>query len=310
MVLAVAGILLAGCGTDASQKGLTGTGSTTPGPAPQGVLPADTPGRTGPPQTGSDPGRVASPLAGAADPGSGTPGGAGVTPKAPGVIALQILGIPVNALPPDVIAAASPPTNEGAGAGTGLTGGATNPDGGTNPAGGTNPGGGTNPAGGTNPGGGTDPVGGTTGGGGTNAGGGANPGGGTNGGGTTGGGTNAGGGGGTSSPPPIPTSTAFCGPARDLSGALNAVGAAEDSASLRSAVAWARRSFVTAHATAPSGLQGDIDVLDNAFSQLFDGMESVDYDRSRVPPSAFSGLLSSDAKTAQDRFNSYVINVC
>ena len=79
--------------------------------------------------------------------------------------------------------------------------------------------------------------------------------------------------------------------------------AAEDPDSLRSAVAWARGSFVTAQATAPPGLQGDIDTLAGAFGQLFDGMEAADYDRSRVRPSAFSALLSSDAKTADARFN-------
>ena len=88
------------------------------------------------------------------------------------------------------------------------------------------------------------------------------------------------------------------------------MGAAEDTGSLRSAVAWARSSFVTAQATAPAGLQGDIDTLDRAFGQLFDGMEAVDYDRSRVQPSSFSALLSSDARTAEGRFNSYVIDVC
>ena len=51
-------------------------------------------------------------------------------------------------------------------------------------------------------------------------------------------------------------STAFCPPARDLSAALDAVGAAESPGALESAVGWARSSFRTAQATAPAALRG------------------------------------------------------
>ena len=57
--------------------GPDGQRSTTPGPAPSGVQPADTPSLTGSAGT-ADPGRTPSPLTGGtADPGSGLAGGTG-----------------------------------------------------------------------------------------------------------------------------------------------------------------------------------------------------------------------------------------
>jgi hypothetical protein len=308
-------LLLAGCGGDATEVGRTGSGSTTPGPAPSGVRPADTPALTGSAGT-NDPSRTPSALAGGtADPGGGLAGGTGtgtgVAPTAsPGITALQILGIPVNLLPPDVVAAIAPGPD--AGGGTNTDGGANN--GGETTGGGTTGGGttGGGTTGGGTTGGGTTDGGGTSGGGTTGGGttGGGTTGGGTTGGGTTGGGTTGGGTSGGGGPLPIPTTTAFCGPAHDLSGALNAVGAARTPSEVEAAVSWGRQSFATAQATVPPGLSNDIAVLASAFGRLFDAMEAADYDLSRVKPSAFSGLTTSSARNAQDRFNQYVIEVC
>jgi len=210
LVGVVAAGLMASCGGTRSDAGRTGTGATTPGPAPAGASPAGTPG---------DPGQtnVAGP-----SPASGGTGGA------PGVAG-----------------------------GTGGTG-----------TGGTGTGTGT--------------------------------------------GTNGGGDGGVTvdTRPDLPTSTAFCAPARDLSDALGSVGAAQGPGDLEAAVAWARRSFATAGATALAELQGDVDELARAFGRLFDGMESVGYDRSRLQPDAFLGLTSERVTAAKERFNQYLANVC
>ena len=318
----VAMIMLAGCGSDGPKAGVAGSGATTPTLVTGGVQPVDNP-LTGSAQNPSDPGRTPSVLVGgAADPVSGLAGGEGVTPTpSPGITALQILGIPVNALPPEVVAALVPPT--GTGGGTNSPGGGTNTGGGTTgggTTGGGTTGGGTTGGGTTGGGttGGGTTGGGTTGGGTTGGGttGGGTTGGGTTGGGTTGGGTTGGGttGGGTTGGSgttlPIPTSTAFCPPARDLSAALDAVGAAESPGALESAVGWARSSFRTAQATAPAALRGDVDTLARAFGQLFDAMEQVGYHREQLKLSAFSALASDDARAAKDRFNQYMADVC
>ncbi|HEX7276552.1 MAG TPA: hypothetical protein VF244_04195 [Acidimicrobiales bacterium] len=317
LAVLVAAVALAGCGGSSVVAGRTGTGATTPDPAPSQAAAPATPsasggetnilepggsqssGQAGIGLAGADPSRgLTDSGASGADP-AGLAGGTGIEAASPGLVALQILGVPVLALPPDVLAAGSTPagnagagTNTGAGTGTG-TGNqsGTNPGSGSDPATGTgtNTGAGGTPTGGGNPSGGGEPSGGNT------------SGGNTSGGNTSGGGT---------PPPPIPISTGFCGPARDLDAALDAVANAGGPGELESAVGWARSSFSTAQATAPPGLQHDVDVLAAGFGQLFDGMEAAGYDRTKVSPGAFSGLATEEAFTAQDRFNQYLADVC
>ena len=171
----------------------------------------------------------------------------------PGVTALQILGIPVNAFPPDVVAAISPTTNTG---------------------GGTETGGGTNTGGGTETGGGTD-GGGTTGGGTTGGGthrrrrrtpaAAAPPAAATNrrrhhaGGGTTAAAHTGGGTGGGTTDPDIPTTSAFCGPARDSSDALDSVGASENRVSSSRPSGGRGAPSPPPSPRLPSALSGDVD---------------------------------------------------
>jgi hypothetical protein len=95
-----------------------------------------------------------------------------------------------------------------------------------------------------------------------------------------------------------------------LSNALSAVAAANDAGSLQSAVGWARRSFATAQATAPAGLQDAVNTLANAFGPLFDGLQQAGYDRSRVDIASISGLQSTRVNAAGDRLNQYIVTVC
>jgi hypothetical protein len=104
--------------------------------------------------------------------------------------------------------------------------------------------------------------------------------------------------------------TAFCSPARALDAALNAVGAARGPGTLRSAVARARSAFPAARAAAPPSLVGDVDVLADAYGQLFSGMEAAGYDLNRLSPGAFSPLLTPEVKASSGRLHDHVKTYC
>ncbi len=166
---------------------------------------------------------------------TGDPAGGGEAPEAsPGLTGLQILGVPIFALPPDVIGAGGSQPGTGTNGGGNTTGGGTTGGGttGGGTTGGGTKGGGT--TGGGTTGGGT--IGGGTTGGGTTGGG--TTGGGTTGGGTTGGGTTGGGTTGGGSTQPSPPTTSYCNAAHDLSAALAAVTNASSPGELESAVNW------------------------------------------------------------------------
>jgi hypothetical protein len=303
-------------------EGRTTAGPTTPVSPASGAEPAATPDLVG---SATNPSSPAGAGAQAGLAGQGT-GPAGVTPvAAPGLQALQILGIPVFALPPEVVAAL--PSEDDGRSGTGTqAGGGTATEAGPQGAGtgagaatGTETGPGTGAgigaaAGSIGAGVGT-PVATGTGGqttGSQTTGGGGNTTGGQNTGGQTTGGQNTGGqttGGGGTTPPPA-TDTDFCGPAHDLSNAMNAVAAAQSPGALESAVNWARSAFVTAQATAPPSLDADVDTLANASGSFFDDLEAAGYDRQNVGTGSFGTLSSSEVKAANARFNQYVIDVC
>jgi len=102
----------------------------------------------------------------------------------------------------------------------------------------------------------------------------------------------------------------FCGLAKTYNDRFTNVGAAATPAQLRTVAQDGRTAINQALTAAPAELKADVQVLADAFGSLFNELDKVNFDASKVSVAAFAPIQAPEFQTATIRFQAYVKNVC
>ena len=105
-------------------------------------------------------------------------------------------------------------------------------------------------------------------------------------------------------------SAQFCALAKTYNDRFKTVGAASTPAQLRAVAQDGRTAINDAVAAAPAEIKPDVQVLANAFANLFTELERVNFEVSRVPPAAFAPLQAPEFQASTTRFQAYITRVC
>ena len=105
-------------------------------------------------------------------------------------------------------------------------------------------------------------------------------------------------------------SAQFCNLARTYNERFSKVSANPTPAELRTVTREGQTAITQAVNAAPAEIKPDVQVIATAFNGLLAEMEKVNFDVTRLPPTAFTPLSSPEFTQATTRFNSYVRTVC
>lgn len=105
-------------------------------------------------------------------------------------------------------------------------------------------------------------------------------------------------------------SAQFCGLARTYNERFSKVSATPTAAELRTVTREGQAAITQAVNAAPAEIKKDVEVIAAAFNGLLAEMEKVNFDVTKLPPTAFSSLSAPEFTQATTRFNSYVRTVC
>ncbi len=103
---------------------------------------------------------------------------------------------------------------------------------------------------------------------------------------------------------------AFCPAWRTLDSRLKGVDAQAGPSQLRASVAAARAAIAPALGAAPGQVRGDVQVVTDAYGQLFAALDQAGYDVSKVSLGAIQGFSPSVVNAAAGRVASYVAANC
>lgn len=105
-------------------------------------------------------------------------------------------------------------------------------------------------------------------------------------------------------------SAQFCGLARTYNERFSKVSASPTAAELRTLTREGQTAITQAVNAAPAEIKKDVEVISAAFNGLLAELEKVNFEVTRLPPTAFGTLSSPEFTQATTRFNSYVRTVC
>jgi pectin methylesterase-like acyl-CoA thioesterase len=105
-------------------------------------------------------------------------------------------------------------------------------------------------------------------------------------------------------------SAQFCNLARTYNERFSKVSANPTPAELRTVTREGQTAITQAVNAAPVEIKKDVEVIAAAFNGLLAEMEKVNFEVTRLPPTAFASLSAPEFTQATTRFNSYVRSVC
>jgi hypothetical protein len=105
-------------------------------------------------------------------------------------------------------------------------------------------------------------------------------------------------------------STQFCTLARTYNDRFTQVGTNPTPAQLRIVAREGQTAITQAVTAAPAEIKNDVQVLANAFGSLLSELEKVNYDVSKLPPSAVTSLTAPEFQASTTRFQAYLRTVC
>jgi hypothetical protein len=105
-------------------------------------------------------------------------------------------------------------------------------------------------------------------------------------------------------------SAQFCNLARTYNERFSRVSANPTPAELRTLTREGQTAITQAVNAAPAEIKRDVEVIAAAFNGLLAELEKVNFDVTRLPPTAFGPLSAPEFTQATTRFNSYVRTVC
>ena len=105
-------------------------------------------------------------------------------------------------------------------------------------------------------------------------------------------------------------STQFCTLARTYNERFTNVGANPTPAQLRTATREGQTAITQALNAAPAEIKGDVQRLANAFNGFLTELEKVNFEASRLPPTALAQLSTPEFQASTTRFQAYTRTVC
>ena len=105
-------------------------------------------------------------------------------------------------------------------------------------------------------------------------------------------------------------STQFCTLARTYNERFTSVGANPTPAQLRTVAREGQTAIAEARTSAPAEIRRDVEVLAAAFGSFLTELEKVNFEVSRLPPSALAQLQAPEFQQSTMRFEAYIRNVC
>ncbi len=105
-------------------------------------------------------------------------------------------------------------------------------------------------------------------------------------------------------------SAQYCALAKTYADRFSSVGANPTPAALRAATREGQTAIAQAVNVAPAEIKADIQFLANTFNGLQAELERVNFDVSRLPPTALSQLSTPQFQAATTRFQAYTRTVC
>lgn len=105
-------------------------------------------------------------------------------------------------------------------------------------------------------------------------------------------------------------SAQFCSLAKTYNDRFANVTAASTPAQMRSVAQDGRTAINQAVSAAPAEIKPDVQVIANAFTSLFNELEKVNFDATKLQPSAFAPLQTPEFQTSSTRFQAYTTKVC
>jgi len=105
-------------------------------------------------------------------------------------------------------------------------------------------------------------------------------------------------------------SAEFCNLARTYAERSTGVASSPTPEQLRTVVREGQAAISQAVGAAPTEVKNDVEVLAAAFGTLLDELEKVNFEGSRLPPTAFGQLQTPEFQAATTRFQAYTRSVC
>ena len=102
----------------------------------------------------------------------------------------------------------------------------------------------------------------------------------------------------------------FCNLARTYNERFGRVSANPSAAELRTLSREGQTAITQAVGSAPAEIKRDVEIIAAAFNGLLAEMEKVNFEVTRLPQTAFSGLSTPEFTQSTLRFQSYTRNVC
>lgn len=105
-------------------------------------------------------------------------------------------------------------------------------------------------------------------------------------------------------------SSQFCGLARTYNERFTSVGANATPAQLRTVAREGQTAITEAVRTAPAEIKPDVEVVARTFTTLLAELEKVNFEITRLPPTALQALSAPDFQASTQRFQTYLRDVC
>lgn len=105
-------------------------------------------------------------------------------------------------------------------------------------------------------------------------------------------------------------SAQFCALARTYNERFTSVGSNPTPAQLRTVTREGQAAIAQAVSAAPAEIKTDVEVLASAFGTFITELERVNFDATRLPPTALSQLSSPEFTASTTRFQAYTRTVC
>lgn len=105
-------------------------------------------------------------------------------------------------------------------------------------------------------------------------------------------------------------SAQFCALARTYNDRFTSVGSNPTPAQLRTVAREGQTAISQAVGAAPAEIKPDVEVLARVFGALLTGLEGVNFEVAKLPPTALAGLSSPEFTAASQRFQAYNKSVC
>lgn len=105
-------------------------------------------------------------------------------------------------------------------------------------------------------------------------------------------------------------SAQFCTLAKTYNDRFSTVNTASTPAQLRIVAQEGRTAINQAASAAPAEIKADVQVIANTFGALIGELEKVNFDVSKMSPTAVSSLQAPEFQTSTTRFQAYLRSVC